>query len=122
VSLSGPLWDTGVTRPPSATEPLGLLSTAGDDLGAGSQRQVAENRGLDRLLILDVSGDHALAPREAVSGVQPRTAIRHRVTPRPGRPLKILYAPGIAAPLTVAGTLIFDRWRVLGSAEHSLSE
>ena len=29
---------------------------------------------------------------------------------------------GIAAPLTVACTLIFDRWRVLGSADPSLLE
>jgi hypothetical protein len=71
------------------------------------------------LMYLEITRWHHVKPSLAFNPGPPSAT---GVPPRPGRPLKILYAAGIAAPLTVAGTLIFDRWRVLGSAEHSLPE
>jgi hypothetical protein len=70
-------------------------------------------------MYLEITRWHHVKPSLALNPGPPSAT---GVPPRPGRPLKSLYAVGIAAPLTVAGTLIFDRWRVLGSAEHSLSE
>jgi hypothetical protein len=71
------------------------------------------------LMYLEITRWHHVKPSLAFNPGPPSVT---GVRPRPGRPLKILYAACIAAPLTVAVTLIFDGRRVLGPAGYSRPE